>query len=105
VPATGAGRETPLSTVNLAPWLSSTSITRQRCVYIAPRMASLDVSHLRIEWRQRPERSATSSREPDQNAGGMELRTSYANQHHGENLYASVFTDNVNSVHQAAVAD
>jgi hypothetical protein len=34
----------------------------------------------------------------------MELRTSYANQHHGENLYASVIADNVNSVHQAAVS-
>jgi hypothetical protein len=30
----------------------------------------------------------------------MELRTSYANQHHGENLYALVIADNVNSVHQ-----
>jgi hypothetical protein len=34
----------------------------------------------------------------------IELRTSYANQHHGENLYALVIPDNVNSVHQAAVS-
>ena len=34
----------------------------------------------------------------------IELRTSYANQHHGENLYALVIADNVNSVHQAAVS-
>ena len=37
--------------------------TRQRCVYIAPGIAWLDVSHLRIEWRQSPARSATFSRE------------------------------------------
>jgi hypothetical protein len=43
-------------------------------------------------------------RETDEHAGSMELRTSYANQHHGENLYASVIADNVNSVHQAAVS-
>jgi hypothetical protein len=32
----------------------------------------------------------------------MELRTSYANQRHGENLYALVIADNVNNFHQAA---
>jgi hypothetical protein len=32
----------------------------------------------------------------------MELRTSYANQHHGKNLYALVIADNVNNFHQVA---
>src|SRR5215469_3789072 len=40
---------------------SSTSTTRQRCEYIAPGMAWLDVSLLRIEWRQRTARSARST--------------------------------------------
>jgi len=41
------------------------------------------------------------TRETDEHAGGMKLRTGYANQHHGENLYALVIADNVNSVHQS----
>lgn len=53
---TGAGR-TP-SSLKRTPSASSTSTTRQRCVYIAPGMASRGGSHLRIEWRQRPAHSA-----------------------------------------------
>src|SRR5262245_18624451 len=40
---------------------SRMSTTRQRCAYIAAGMAWLDVSHLRIEWRQRPARSVSST--------------------------------------------
>jgi hypothetical protein len=35
-------------------------------------MAWLDVSHLRMLWRHRPARSATSSREAHKHASGME---------------------------------
>ena len=41
------------------------------------------------------------AREARKHAGGMKLRTGYANQHHGENLYALVIADNVISVHQS----
>src|SRR5262245_23261433 len=40
---------------------SRMSTTRQRCAYIAAGMAWLDVSHLRIEWRQRPAHSVSST--------------------------------------------
>src|SRR5262249_54542393 len=50
---------------------SRMSTTRQRCAYIAAGMAWLDVSHLRIEWRQRPARSVSSTT-PREHASSMQ---------------------------------
>jgi hypothetical protein len=52
--------------------------------------------------RQRPARSATSSRERPASTRGMELRTRESNHRHGKIVRALVIANNVNNFHQAA---
>src|SRR5262249_20155594 len=54
-----SNRSRPAASVCLGEVLED--VDPQRCAYIAAGMAWLDVSHLRIEWRQRPARSVSST--------------------------------------------
>src|SRR5262249_4321889 len=75
----------------------------QVAVHRPPGMAWLLVSHLRIEWRQRPARSARSSRErPPSPRAACSCEPESRIIEHGKIVRALGIPHDVNNFHQAA---